>query len=156
MNSVEKYIIDNYTNIVAEYHYRFYHVEFKKSRQENILRLFVEPVDESQAVDIDTCEKISRILSDSFDNDPKFPISDAYTFEVSSPGIERTLYVPDHFKRYIGEKIRIGLYKAKNGKKEWIAILKSADEKSIQLGDDDESIEIDYKDISKAQLYCDF
>ena len=156
MNSVEKYILDNYTESIDKYHYRFYNVEFKKSHQESILRLFIEPADEQQTMDIDACEKISRTLSDLFDGDANFPITDAYTFEVSSPGIERTLYTPEHFQRYIGEKIRVGLYKAHNGKKELIAILQQADDACIQLDCNGETIDLDYKDISKAQLYCDF
>lgn len=107
-------------------------------------------------MDIDACEVVSRACSDAFDADPKFPIADAYILEVSSPGIERTLFVPEHFERYVGEKVRLGLYKSLNKKKEFIAILKSADENGIEIDDGGDIIALEYKDISKAQLYCDF
>ena len=66
------------------------------------------------------------------------------------------MFVPEHFERYVGEKVRLGLYKSLNKKKEFIAILKSADENGIEIDDGGDIIALEYKDISKAQLYCDF
>lgn len=156
MNSVEKYILENYRTLVAELGYEIYHVEFQKSHKDNFLRLFIEPTDADQVMDIDACEAVSRRCSDAFDSDVHFPVSDAYILEVSSPGIERTLYIPEHFKRFVGEKVRLGLYKSLNKKKEFIAVLKQADDAGIQIDDDGTIIDLEYKDISKAQLYCDF
>ena len=156
MNSVETYILENYGARVQALGYSFYHVEFKKDRKEVYLRLFIEPVDDSQVMDIDACETVSRALSDAFDSDSHFPVADAYILEVSSPGIERTLFTPEHFKRYIGEKVRVGLYQSLNKKKEFIAVLAQADDNGIQIDDAGKRIALEYKDISKAQLYCDF
>lgn len=156
MNSVEKYIFEQYHHLLENLGYSFYHVEFQKNHKDVYLRLFIEPLNNTQTMDIDACEIVSRACSDAFDQDPKFPISDAYILEVSSPGIERTLYVPEHFKRYVGEKVRLGLYKSLNKKKEFISVLKQADDSGIQIEDDGVVINLDYKDISKAQLYCDF
>lgn len=156
MNSVEKYIVENYRALVVNMGYDFYHVEFQKNHKDNFLRLFIEPTDDGQIMDIDACEAVSRSCSDAFDNDTQFPISDAYILEVSSPGIERTLYSPTHFKRYIGEKVRLGLYKNLNKKKELIVVLKQADDQGIQIDDDGTLITLPYKDIAKAQLICDF
>ena len=156
MNSVEKYIFENYQALVEAQGFSIYYVEFQKSHKDNILRLYIEPKDVGQTMDIDACEIVSRACSDAFDADKKFPIADAYILEVSSPGIERTLFVPEHFERYVGEKVRLGLYKSLNKKKEFIAILKNADDAGIQIDDAGSIIDLDYKDISKAQLYCDF
>ncbi|MEE0511954.1 MAG: ribosome maturation factor RimP [Peptococcaceae bacterium] len=156
MNSVEKYILEKYRHLIENLGYSFYHVEFQKSHKDTYLRLFIEPLDGTQTMDIDACETVSRACSDAFDQDAKFPIDDAYILEVSSPGIERTLYVPEHFQRYIGEKIRLGLYKSVSKKKEFVSILKYADNTGIKIEDNGVIIDLDYKDISKAQLYCDF
>lgn len=156
MNSVENYIFENYRALVENAGFSVYYVEFQKSHKDSILRLYIEPKDADQTMDIDACEVVSRSCSDAFDADPKFPIADAYILEVSSPGIERTLFVPEHFERYVGEKVRLGLYKSLNKKKEFIAILKSADENGIEIDDGGDIIALEYKDISKAQLYCDF
>ena len=156
MNSVEKYIYDNLTSFVDELGYNFYHIDYSKNRKETFLRIYIEPNDPDLAMDIDACEKVSRACSEALDNDPKFPIKDAYVLEVSSPGIERELYTPEHYQRYIGEKIRIHLYKSINNKKEFVAVLNSADKEGIKLNIDESIVELTYKEISKAQLYCDF
>ena len=156
MNSVEKYIFENYRSLIEAAGYSLYHVEFQKSHKDLYLRLFIEPANADQIMDIDACETISRAVSDAFDSDKHFPIADAYILEVSSPGIERTLYCPEHFKRYVGEKVRLGLYKSLNKKKELVVVLKHADDDGIQIETEDGLLDLNYKDISKAQLYCDF
>lgn len=156
MNGVEKYIFEKYQSMIETLGYGFYYVEFQKNHKDVYLRLYIEPLDDTQTMDIDACETVSRAFSDAFDQDTSFPISDAYILEVSSPGIERTLHVPEHFKRYVGEKIRLGLYKSINKKKEFVSILKSANDSGIEIDDDGVIIELEYKDISRAQLYCDF
>ena len=156
MNSVEKYIYDNLTSLVNNLGYSFYHIDYSKNRKEAFLRIFIEPNDSSLTMDIDACEKVSRACSEAFDNDNNFPIKDAYTLEVSSPGIERDLYTPEHYQRYIGEKIRVHLYKSIDNKKEFIAVLSSADNEGVKLNIDENTVELTYKEISKAQLYCDF
>ena len=156
MNGVEKYIFEKYQSMIETLGYSFYYVEFQKNHKDVYLRLYIEPLDDTQIMDIGACEKVSRAFGDAFDQDSGFPISDAYILEVSSPGIERTLHVPEHFKRYVGEKIRLGLYKSINKKKEFVSILKSANDSGIVIDDDGVMIELDYKDISRAQLYCDF
>ncbi len=156
MNNVEKYISENYSSLINEFGYSLYHVEYKKNHKDIYLRLFIEPADGSSSMDIEACEKVSRACSDAFDNDQKFPIKDAYILEVSSPGIERELYIPEHYQRYIGEKVRVRLYKSINNQKEVIAILNAADENGVQLDVDGQLVDLTYKELSKAQLYCDF
>ena len=144
MNNVEKYISENYHGLINDFGYSLYHVEYKKNHKEIYLRIFIEPYEHSCA------------CSDAFDNDQHFPIKEAYILEVSSPGIERELYIPEHYQRYIGEKVRVRLYKSINNKKEMIAILNAADDQGIQIEVDGEVIDLTYKELSKAQLYCDF
>ena len=156
MNNVEKYISENYASLINDFGYSLYHVEYKKNHKEIYLRIFIEPSEQSSMMDIEACEKVSRACSDAFDNDEKFPIKEAYILEVSSPGIERELYIPEHYQRYMGEKGRVRLYKSINNKKEMVAILKAADDDGVQIDVDGEVIDLTYKDLSKAQLYCDF
>ena len=52
--------------------------------------------------------------------------------------------------------MRVRLYKSINNKKEMVAILKAADDDGVQIDVDGEVIDLTYKDLSKAQLYCDF
>jgi hypothetical protein len=63
-----------------------------------LLRLYIDARD--RAVNLEDCEAVSREVSALLDvNDP---IDGNYTLEVSSPGIERPLFKPEHFARFIG------------------------------------------------------
>jgi ribosome maturation factor RimP len=59
------------------------------------LRVFIDHPD---GVTLSLCERVSALLSD---------MRDRYTLEVSSPGSERPLSKPDHFRRYIGRRARV-------------------------------------------------
>jgi ribosome maturation factor RimP len=60
-----------------------------------VLRIFIDHPD---GVTLSLCERVSGVLSD---------MRDRYTLEVSSPGSERPLSKPDHFRRYIGHRARV-------------------------------------------------
>jgi ribosome maturation factor RimP len=59
-------------------------------------------------IDLDDCERISRELSALLDVED--PIAQAYSLEVSSPGIDRPLVTPAHFRRFIGAEIKATLH----------------------------------------------
>lgn len=58
-------------------------------------------------VDLDDCEHISRELSAALDVED--PIPQAYSLEVSSPGIDRPLVTAAHFRRFAGAEIKATL-----------------------------------------------
>jgi ribosome maturation factor RimP len=76
-----------------------YHIEFNRA----VLRIMVEANDNS--VTIETCANVAKILSTKLDSDNL--INYRYYLEVSSPGIERGLYEPEHYKRFVGETCRL-------------------------------------------------
>ena len=87
--------------------------------------------------------------------DENDPIAEAYTLEVSSPGIFRVLKNPEHFRRFTGERIKIRLKKKINGMRQAIGKLCSSTEDGIQFLPENESEEglfIAYENISKARL----
>jgi ribosome maturation factor RimP len=57
------------------------------------------------AVSLDDCEAVSRQLSRELDVLDLIP--QAYDLEVSSPGLERSLREPWHWRRAVGETVRI-------------------------------------------------
>jgi ribosome maturation factor RimP len=156
MNKVESYIMSHYSPTLEMMGYSFYYVEYKKDRKESVLRIFAEPLDENRPMDIDACEQISRKLSDDFDHDKDFPINEAYMLEVSSPGLERELYIPEHYQKQIGKKIRLKFFKEKFGDKELVAVLKDVYEDGILVEVAGQDEKLLYKEFAKAQSYCEF
>ena len=100
---------------------------------------------------IDDCEAVSRDANEILDKSDL--IQDAYTFEVSSPGLTRVLRRPRDFENSIGRKVDVRLYEAKNGLKEFTAVLKRADAECVTLGMEDGSEQtFDRKDLALIRL----
>ena len=127
-------------------------VEYLREGGENYLRV---TIDKPEGVGISDCEEVSRLLNDILDTED--PIEESYSFQVSSPGVERELKRQEHFERFYGEKIRLRLYKAFEGSKEQIGILEKADENEIVLRfDDDRVVPFPRETVSKANVYFAF
>ncbi|MBR2489009.1 MAG: ribosome maturation factor RimP [Clostridia bacterium] len=124
-------------------------VRFLKEGASWYLRVFI---DKDEGVSIDDCTNVSHAIDPIIDEAD--PIDVPYYLEVCSPGIERELTRPQHFEQMLGETVKIRLYKAVDGKKEFIGVLKSAGEK-IVIESEGSDFEFGFKDISKANL-CDF
>ena len=63
--------------------------------------------------------------------DEKDPIKDPYFLEVSSPGLNRTLFTENHYKRFIGREVMVRFIKSIDGKKNVKGILKEVNDDSI-------------------------
>ncbi len=128
-----------------------YDVEFVKEGGVYFLRVFA---DRDGGIDLDTCESISRRLSDALDISD--PIKQNYYLEVSSPGIERKLKTKEHFERYIGETIDVGLYKAIGGSKQLTCTLKGFEDGVILVENCGETIKIAQKETTFVKIHFDF
>jgi ribosome maturation factor RimP len=82
-------------------------LEFQKQGPKWLLRVYIDR-EIGGGVTLKDCETVSRDLSAALDVDDL--ISHAYTLEVSSPGLDRTLSKPEHFIRFAGSAIRIKTY----------------------------------------------
>lgn len=105
-----------------------YDVEYVKEGSGYYLRAYI---DKPEGVNILDCEKVSRALSDELDKEDFIP--DAYTLEVSSPGLGRILKKDKHLQASIGREVEIKLFKALEGCKEFSGILESFDEDKIVI-----------------------
>jgi ribosome maturation factor RimP len=72
--------------------------------QGRVLRVFVDRLD--QAVSLEDCEKVSRGLNLMLDVEDVIPGGE-YTLEVSTPGLERVLRKPEHFKQALNREIQL-------------------------------------------------
>jgi ribosome maturation factor RimP len=71
---------------------------------ERTLRVFV---DGPEGVNLDTCAAVSHALSESDALDASIP--GPWNLEVSSPGLERPLRRPEHFRKFIGATVNVNL-----------------------------------------------
>ncbi len=128
-----------------------YDVEYLKEGGIWFLRVYA---DKDGGISLDECEVISRALSEELDKND--PIDRNYYLEVSSPGIERKLKTKEHFDRYIGETIDLGLYKAIAGSKQLTGTLVAFDGQDITVEVNGEEIIIPQKDTTVVHLHFEF
>ncbi|MEE1050280.1 MAG: ribosome maturation factor RimP [Clostridia bacterium] len=133
--------------IVKECGCYIYDVEFVREGGLYFLRVYA---DKDGGISIDECEEISRALSKKLDEAD--PIKQNYYLEVSSPGIERKLKTKEHFERYMGETVDIGLYKAVNGSKQITAKLTGFKDGIVKT----EEMEIPLKETTFVKLHFEF
>jgi ribosome maturation factor RimP len=80
-------------------------------------------------------------------------VSSSYTLEVSSPGLDRTLFKPEHFVRFAGKTVRIKTYQSIDGQKVFRGRLLGAGETTVRLEPEKGGVlEIPFQEISKASL----
>lgn len=124
-------------------------VRFLKEGASWYLRVFI---DKPEGITIDDCTDVSHAIDPIIDEAD--PIDKAYYLEVCSPGLERELTRDFHFEWAVSKEVKIKLYKAIDGKKEFRGILRKAGE-DILISTDEGEKSFNIKEISKVNL-CDF
>ena len=123
-------------------------VEYVKEAGSWYLRVYI---DKETGVSIDDCEAVSRTLSDLLDEAD--PIQDPYTFEVSSAGVDRVLKKPEHFAQFQGSEVEVRLYRARDGRKEFVGLLQSWQDGDVTLDVGGEPAAFEKKEIALVRLY---
>jgi ribosome maturation factor RimP len=72
--------------------------------------------------------------------------------EVSSPGLDRPLKRLQDFRRFEGEKARVRTRVPVNGQRNFVGILRGADEQHLQLEVDGTLVSLDMASVEKARL----
>ena len=126
VNALVEQIAEIVKPIAEELNYDIYHIEYVKENGEFYLRIYIE---KDGGITLSDCEALSRRVSDLMDE--KDPIKDPYFLEVSSPGLNRTLFTENHYKRFIGREVMVRFTKSIDGKKNVKGILKEVNDDSI-------------------------
>ena len=123
-------------------------VEYVKEAGSWFLRVYI---DKEGGVSIQDCEAVSRPLSDILDQAD--PIESSYTFEVSSAGADRVLKKPEHFSQFQGEEVEVKLYRPKDGRKEFVGLLRSYEDGNVTLDVGGDAVSFTKQEIALVRLY---
>ena len=99
-------------------------------------------IDRPGGVDLALCERVAGVLRD---------LNDRYSIEVSSPGAERPLTKPEHFRRFRGRRVRVRTHEAIAGQRSFTGTLVAADERELALGGEAE-VKIPFDVIRRSNL----
>ena len=127
-------------------------IEYAPSRGNSLLRIYIDHPE--RPIAIEDCEAVSRELSAQLDvNDP---ISGRYTLEVSSPGIDRPLFTPAQFTRFLGEKVKVSLNLPVNNRRRLQGPIRAVDGERITIEQDGVDVVVDHDNIEKARIVPDY
>jgi len=121
-------------------------VKFVKEGASFYLRVII---DKTEGINIDDCTEVHHAIDPILDEAD--PIDKSYYLEVCSPGLERDLTRQEHFNAFVGEKIKIRLYKALDDVKEFKGVLKEYDGDKIVLTADDSDLEFNQSMVASAK-----
>jgi ribosome maturation factor RimP len=79
----------------------------------------------SSGIDMDGVTRATRLVSDLLDQHDL--VGERTTLEVSSPGIERPLRTPEHFRRFVGSEVAVKLRPSVEGERRLTGVLEAAD-----------------------------
>ena len=151
-SKLEMSILELAESIAAESGCYIYDLEYIKEGKSKVLRVYADK--EETGITLDECEVINRRLGDLLDE--RALISENYVLEVSSPGIERRLRTKEHFDRYTGRQVDVGLYKALDGSKTISGILKGFKDETIFIETENGELSIMQGEVSSVKLHFDF
>jgi ribosome maturation factor RimP len=107
----------------------------------NLLRITIDRPDGT--VDLELCERVSKELA---------PLRERYALEVSSPGIERPLVKPEHYRRFVGRTVAVRTDDAVDGRRSFRGTLTEAGDDEIELDLDGECARLPYAAIRRGNL----
>ena len=108
-----------------------------------LVRLFI---DHPKGVTLALCERVTRQLPE---------VREHYALEVSSPGIERPLTKPEHFRRYVGQRARVRTRGEHDGHRSFTGELLDAGDDGVTVAAETGVVSIAYTDIHRSNLLGD-
>ena len=137
--------------IIEEHGFELVDVEYVKEAGTWFLRVYI---DKEGGVSIDDCEAVSRPLSDALDEAD--PIEGSYVLEVSSAGADRPLKRPEHFRQFLGAQVEVRLYRALEGRKEYVGILAGYEAGNVTIQMETGAQTFLKQDVAQVRLYVTF
>lgn len=113
-----------------------------------LIRVYIDSAD--RGVTLDDCVEVSRALGFVLDDVDR--VGAGYKLEVSSPGINRPLVKPQHFRRFAGEKAKVVFLDEGGSKKSLTGDILETDEEKLTLSLSSRDVIIRFDRVLEANL----
>ncbi|MBI1423074.1 MAG: ribosome maturation factor RimP [Gammaproteobacteria bacterium] len=152
MGPLEQRVMGLLEPTVTALGYELLGVEYLAQGKHSRLRVYIDSPD---GIGLEDCETVSHQVSGVLDVDD--PIQGQYSLEVSSPGMDRPLFRPDHFARFVGGKVKLRLSRPLNGQRNFHGRIDSVKDGEVYISmDDGGQLAVSIEDIEKANLVPEF
>ena len=147
MNDIEESLFQALNEIVEKKDMRVVNINISGLAKSPSIQIIIDSI---QGVSLDDCSFVSKLTDDIIKVNGYY--SDDYNLEVSSPGINRQLFSLDDFRLYESSMVKIKLKKPINNRKNILGIIKTIKSENIIVDMNEEEIEIEFKNIKKANI----
>lgn len=127
-------------------------IEYRREGRGAVLRFYLGR--EDGAVSLDELTQMSRRLGDVVEVHDVVP--GRYTLEVSSPGINRRLRQPSHFRRYIGKRVRVRTIEPCDGRRAFVGALRGVEDSGIVIAAAEGDQFIPFDNVAQANYEHEF
>lgn len=133
--------------VVADMGYVFWGIEHLRQGRADLLRIYI---DSEPGVTLEDCERVSNRVSGILDVED--PIAGEYLLEVSSPGLDRLLFTPAQYERYIGETVKVRLSGTYEERKRITGRIEAVTGDKLILNEAGKEFRIPVDEIDKARI----
>lgn len=101
-------------------------------------------IDHPDGVDLDLCERVTRHLLRDY--------NERYTIDVSSPGPERPLRRPEHFRKVVGRQVTVRTADDVAGRRRFRGAVVDAGDRVLTLAAHGGNVDIPYDQLVRGNL----
>lgn len=147
MASLEERLTEMLAPSVEDLGYELVGIEYVRAGKHSTLRIYI---DQEEGILVDDCAAVSRQVSAIMDVED--PITNEYTLEVSSPGLERPLFTAAQYAAFVGEQVKIQLRMPIQNRRRWKGVISSVDGEIISISVEGKEERFALSNIQKANI----
>ncbi len=129
-------------------------IEFQREGRGTCLRIFLDSQGGGGGVDLEALARVSRQVGDVLEVHEA--IAGPYTLETSSPGVNRRLRVPEHFRRYLGQRVRVRTTTPIDGRRTFLGTLQAVQIDGVVIAADGREDFVAFAAMAHANYEYDF
>ena len=122
-------------------------VEYISQGRHSLLRVYI---DHPNGILVEDCEAVSRQVSGVLDVED--PITNEYTLEGSSPGMDRPLFTLEQFAAHAGEQVKVKLRSPFEGRRNFQGLLRGVEDQDVVVQVDEHEYLLPIEMIDKANV----
>jgi ribosome maturation factor RimP len=93
--------------VVSAAGYELVDLSVTAAGRRSLVRVTVDTVDTDAGIDLDGVAVVSRAVSEALDDETRTAFAGPFVLEVSSPGVDRPLSEPRHYRRAVGRLVSV-------------------------------------------------
>jgi len=128
--------------------YDFWGMECHLQGKYSTLRIYIEHPEKK--INLEDCSLVSEQVSALLD--VADCITYSYSLEISSPGLNRLLFHPEHYRRFIGSKVQLRLSQPLENRRNYVGVVQKVEDDLITILSEGQTITLVCDKIEKANL----